>query len=701
MNLLPPISKAYSLLQQDESQREAHFATPNFSGDATSFLVSPGTSTTNRNFSQKVNFEARKTAPNVSCKYCKKPGHTIDKCYRLHGFPADFKFTKSKKYASCVQTKSIPTTIVTSTSQHADISAHGFTKEQYQHLLTLLQQAQMSNTSTLDASNVDHSAFAHFAGLFIKYVVDSEGSHVCASSQLGVNPWILDTGATNHMTPHKHLLFNVQPLIKPFSITLPNGYKAKVISTGSLYLRHDIILLHVLLVPSFHFNLISVHQLICQLDCSALFTKIIYSLQGLSLKRPLEIGKAAGRLYYLHPDTDLFLVPLSSMIISSSSTLPNSVSIVSDKSNHVVTHVNGTHALQIDIWGSYNTRTYSGFRYFLTLVDDYTRATWTRLLSCKSNALSVLKAFTGMVKVHFKLSVQTFRSDNAFELGGSSQATKFFSSQGILHQTTILHIPQQNGVVERKYKHLLEVSRAFPFQSNLPLKYWGDCILTVTYLINKFPSIVLKNLSPYEKLHGFPPLYDHLKSFGYFVDSTASFPSPSPAPVVSSSQDSHVPSFPSPTPLSVSPSVISSPPPLRKSTRTVQQPSYLKDYACSSVLSSNSLPHSSKEVMLKEFQALEANQTLDIVPQPPHKKVIPCKWVYKIKQRIDGFIERCKARLVIRGDTQKVGIDFTKIFSLVVKLTIIKCLLILAAKWGWTIFQLDVNNAFLHGDLHE
>ncbi|XP_019248675.1 PREDICTED: uncharacterized protein LOC109227939 [Nicotiana attenuata] len=131
MNPLPPISKVYSLLQQDESQREAHSAAPNLSGDATSFLVSPSPSNTNRTFSQKVNFEAKKVALNVSCKYCKKPGHTVDKCYRLHGFPADFKFTKSKRYASCVQTESPSNTAVTTTSQQAEPSAHGFTKEKY------------------------------------------------------------------------------------------------------------------------------------------------------------------------------------------------------------------------------------------------------------------------------------------------------------------------------------------------------------------------------------------------------------------------------------------------------------------------------------------------------------------------------------------------------------------------------------------
>nr|XP_016450699.1 PREDICTED: uncharacterized mitochondrial protein AtMg00820-like [Nicotiana tabacum] len=105
--------------------------------------------------------------------------------------------------------------------------------------------------------------------------------------------------------------------------------------------------------------------------------------------------------------------------------------------------------------------------------------------------------------------------------------------------------------------------------------------------------------------------------------------------------------------------------------------------------------------MLKEFKALDANYTWDIIPLPPHKKPMPCNWVYKIKQRSDGSIERYKSRLVIKGDTQKEGIDYTETFSPMVKFTTIKCLLIIDAKRHWTVYQLDVNNAFLHDDLHE
>lgn len=127
-----------------------------------------------------------------------------------------------------------------------------------------------------------------------------------------------------------------------------------------------------------------------------------------------------------------------------------------------------------------------------------------------------------MVRVHFHSNVHTFRFENAFELGSSNDLQKFFSDNCILHQTTIPHTPQQNGVVKRKQKHLLKVSRALLFQFHLPLKFWGECVLTATYLINRFPSIILNNLSLFEKLHGSSLSYDHLKSFGFLCYVVAS-----------------------------------------------------------------------------------------------------------------------------------------------------------------------------------
>jgi len=105
--------------------------------------------------------------------------------------------------------------------------------------------------------------------------------------------------------------------------------------------------------------------------------------------------------------------------------------------------------------------------------------------------------------------------------------------------------------------------------------------------------------------------------------------------------------------------------------------------------------------MKAKVEALEFNHTWTIVDVPPNVKPIGCKWVYKIKRHLDGSVERYKARLVAKGFAQTKGVNYFKTFSPVVKMATVRVVLALASIHRWTIQQLDVNNAFLHGDLSE
>jgi hypothetical protein len=103
--------------------------------------------------------------------------------------------------------------------------------------------------------------------------------------------------------------------------------------------------------------------------------------------------------------------------------------------------------------------------------------------------------------------------------------------------------------------------------------------------------------------------------------------------------------------------------------------------------------------MDEEMATLDANATWELVALLKDKKAIGCKWVYKVKHNIDGSVNRYKARLIAKGYAQTYGIDYEETYSLVAKMISVRAIIAMAATKGWSLPQMDVNNAFLHGDL--
>ena len=99
------------------------------------------------------------------------------------------------------------------------------------------------------------------------------------------------------------------------------------------------------------------------------------------------------------------------------------------------------------------------------------------------------------------------------------------------------------------------------------------------------------------------------------------------------------------------------------------------------------------------MNVLKKNKIWEIIDKPKRKNIVDCKWIFTLKYKVDGFLERYKVRLVTKRYTQTYGIDYHETFTLVAKMNIVRILLSLAVHFGWQFRQYDERNAFLHSDI--
>lgn len=166
-----------------------------------------------------------------------------------------------------------------------------------------------------------------------------------------------------------------------------------------------------------------------------------------------------------------------------------------------------------DLCGPFKVKSLGGALYFITFIDDYSRYITTYFLKKKSEAFEAFKTFTAMAEKQSGRKIKTIRSDNGKEYV-NTQFKNYFQEKGILHQTTVSHTPQQNGVSERANRTLVEMARCMLYESGLTESLWAEAINTATYIRNRSPTKVISDATPYERWCNKKPSVSHFRTFG-------------------------------------------------------------------------------------------------------------------------------------------------------------------------------------------
>ena len=461
------------------------------------------------------------------CTHCNKQGHDAGSCFQLIGYP-DWWGDRSKNEGKAIgKGKS---------QQHASGGRGNGAA-----LRANVAQASVSGMNSASIADADKAGLAGLtANQWQKLVelLNKTDSDEKMTGKCKLTSWIIDTGASNHMTGNLKEMSEVHN-ITACPVGLPNGERTNATKEGTIILEGGLKLKNVLYVPKLRCSLISVSQLLDELNCVVQFTDKLCVMQDRISRMLIGAGKRIDGLCYFcgaqmvkvcktngMNQVDLWHKRLGHPSFKITRSIPelskNKCEELLNKncdicfrakqsrdvfplSKHKANNI--FELIHCDLWGPYKSQSSCGAYYFMTIVDDYSRGVWIYLLADKREVSRMLLNFFSLIKTQFDKHVKIFRSDNGTEF---MCMKNYFFERGIIFQTSCVSTPQQNGRVERKHRHILNVARALRFQGNLPIEFWGECVLAAGYLINRTPSAVLNRKTPYEMLHGQTLSLQHL-----------------------------------------------------------------------------------------------------------------------------------------------------------------------------------------------
>ncbi|XP_024013061.1 uncharacterized protein LOC112087269 [Eutrema salsugineum] len=390
----------------------------------TTFAVSaPDPSQASINAAQNTFNNQKQNRP--ICSHCGYNGHSVDMCYKIHGYPPNLKHKqKQSTDKASGSTKPVVAQVAlndsTSQAQTSVNMINTLTKNQIQEVIAYFNsqlQPSADSVNTGSVASLPSGTITALPGMaFSSSTLCFVGVMRSTNNKLSTASWIVDSGATHHVSHDRSLFESLSESVNK-SVTLPTGLGVNIAGFGTVRLGD---------------------QLVLKND----------PIKGLMIGQ----GEAISNLYVL--DAPVF---------------DNSTALQSSVISNVV--------LDYSLWHN-------------------------RLGHPSIQKIDSL--------IHYQTMVKAVRSDNAPEL----RFEALFKSKGIISYHSCPETPEQNSVVERKHQHILNVACSLMFQSHVPLEYWGDCVLTAVFLINRLPTPLLQDKSPYEVLTSKRPDYKGLRVFG-------------------------------------------------------------------------------------------------------------------------------------------------------------------------------------------
>ena len=423
---IPDLSEIYNLLDQDYNQRNLVPIQ-----NAIAFQIAAPVSTPLINATQSIP-TPRQNRP--ICAHCGYNGHTVDTCYKIHGYPASFKHKvkqqpDKQRYNAKSSGYTKPVVAQMTVSEPVSNVINSLTKDQIEGMIAYFNSQMTSQSAQVNClASTSGGTITALPGIaFSSSTLCFVGMLRATSNALCSESWVVDSGATHHVAHNKDLFFELSDALNT-SVTLPTGLGIKIAGIGSIRLSDSLTLKNVLYLPDFRLNLLSVSQLTKELGYRVVFDPDVCMIQDPI--RGLMIGKGdqISNLYVLNAMDMASSISLQQF--ASCSSVVVDVGLWHSRLGHPsmsktdsiidvlgLKHMNkepfhfaicplakqkrlsfpsqnnmSSHAfdlLHIDTWGPFSVSTTEGYKYFLTIVDDHTRVTWIYLMRTKDQCFRI------------------------------------------------------------------------------------------------------------------------------------------------------------------------------------------------------------------------------------------------------------------------------------------------------------------------